>query len=143
MKIKAAELVGPALDWAVAQCEGIEVVAWWTSDRDAYYVVLREDFEGMEPDRFYPMEDTFYPSVEWGIGGPILDREGITWVWEGDLCDPKDRIYEATEWATGSKQQGPTALVAAMRCRVASKLGNEVEVPDELLEKRAVQLSHG
>ena len=30
---------------------------------------------------------------------------------------------------------GPTPLVAAMRCYVASKLGDEVEVPDELLEK--------
>lgn len=28
---------------------------------------------------------------------------------------------------------GPTPLIAAMRCFVASKLGDEVEVPDELL----------
>lgn len=28
---------------------------------------------------------------------------------------------------------GPTPLIAAMRCYVASKLGDEVEVPEELL----------
>jgi hypothetical protein len=31
-----------------------------------------------------------------------------------------------------SEEVGPTPLVAAMRCYVASKLGDEVEVPDEL-----------
>ena len=29
-------------------------------------------------------------------------------------------------------QFGPTPLIAAMRCYVASKLGDEVEVPEEL-----------
>jgi hypothetical protein len=29
-------------------------------------------------------------------------------------------------------QHGPTPLIAAMRCYVASKLGDEVEVPKEL-----------
>lgn len=28
---------------------------------------------------------------------------------------------------------GPTPLIAAMRCYVASKLGDEVEIPEELL----------
>ena len=28
---------------------------------------------------------------------------------------------------------GPTPLVATMRCYVASKLGDEVDVPDELV----------
>jgi hypothetical protein len=28
--------------------------------------------------------------------------------------------------------QGPTPLIAAMRCYVASQLGDEVEVPEEL-----------
>jgi hypothetical protein len=28
---------------------------------------------------------------------------------------------------------GPTPLIAAMRCYVASKLGDEIEIPEELL----------
>jgi hypothetical protein len=30
-------------------------------------------------------------------------------------------------------QNGPTPLIAAMRCYVASKFGDEVETPEELL----------
>ena len=30
---------------------------------------------------------------------------------------------------------GPTPLIAAMRCFVASKLGDEVDVPDELIKQ--------
>jgi len=30
------------------------------------------------------------------------------------------------------EQDGPTPLIAAMRCYVASKLGEEVDVPEEL-----------
>jgi hypothetical protein len=33
------------------------------------------------------------------------------------------------------KSYGPTPLVAAMRCYVASQLGDEVDVPDELVDK--------
>jgi hypothetical protein len=32
-------------------------------------------------------------------------------------------------------EYGPTPLIAAMRCYVASKLGDEVEIPAELLTK--------
>jgi hypothetical protein len=31
-----------------------------------------------------------------------------------------------------SEEQGPTALVAAMRCYVAACLGDEIEIPEEL-----------
>ena len=31
------------------------------------------------------------------------------------------------------KYSGPTPLIAAMRCYVASKLGDEVDVPEELV----------
>jgi hypothetical protein len=31
-----------------------------------------------------------------------------------------------------NRQHGPTPLIAAMRCYVASKLGDAVEIPEEL-----------
>jgi hypothetical protein len=31
--------------------------------------------------------------------------------------------------------RGPTPLIAAMRCYVASKMGDEVDVPDELVKE--------
>jgi len=65
-------------------------------------------------------------STDWAFCGPIIERERITIEWEGDpdswcACIMADQeVY------------GPTALIAAMRCYVASKLGDEVEIPDEL-----------
>lgn len=67
----------------------------------------------------------FY-STDWADGGPIIEREGInlssvagiTWCADGPV---RVGFY------------GPTPLIAAMRCYVASKLGNEVEVPEDVL----------
>ena len=65
-------------------------------------------------------------STDWAFCGPIIERERITIEWEGDpdswcACIMADQeVY------------GPTALIAAMRCFVFSKLGNEVEIPEGL-----------
>jgi hypothetical protein len=65
-------------------------------------------------------------STDWAQGGPIIEREGISIEYAADpekwcACIMADQeVY------------GPTALIAAMRCYVASKLGDEVEIPEEL-----------
>ena len=65
-------------------------------------------------------------STDWACGGPILEREVIS-------------VYRMTsDWSaaynpSGATQDGPTPLIAAMRCYVSNRLGNEVEVPEELL----------
>lgn len=92
----------------------------------------------------YPQQAKHYPKVspstDWSQGGPIIEREGIEVVRGNDLIFPKgNEKGEYTEplWLAscggGRKFHGPTALIAAMRCYVASKLGDEVEVPDELV----------
>ena len=65
----------------------------------------------------------FKPSTNWSHGGPIIEREGIAIgkSWEG---------WKAFTETSGG--EGPTPLIAAMRCYVASKLGDEVEIPEEL-----------
>ena len=114
MKVKTSELSGAALDWAVAKCEGIAVRS--TNNGED---LIRNDKVN---------SDWWYPSENWAQGGPIIAHEeievgpdfGSGWkakVWQGD--DPQN-LY------------GPTPLIAAMRCYVASKLGAEVEVPEEL-----------
>jgi len=66
-------------------------------------------------------------STDWAQGGPIIEREKITVEYTGDpdtwcACIMADQeVY------------GPTPLIAAMRCYVASKLGDEVEIPEELI----------
>ena len=108
MKIKTSELTGAALDWAVAKCEGDEFVA-----------EPGVNGIGME------YEATRY-STNWSQGGPIIEREGITL-----RCGLHGWDAELEEFDAIS--HGPTALIAAMRCYVASKLGDEVEVPEELV----------
>jgi hypothetical protein len=64
-------------------------------------------------------------STEWEKGGPIIERERINIRDDGgDQWAADDSIRAAA--------YGPTPLIAAMRCYVASKLGDEVEVPEEL-----------
>ena len=110
MKIKTSELSGAALDWAVAKCEGL----------DQY-------FDSEEKCAFDDEGCAYEPSTNWAQGGPIIEREGIALGQTGDgweaTCD--GCIYIS----------GPTPLIAAMRCYVASKLGEEVEVPEEVCDE--------
>jgi hypothetical protein len=62
----------------------------------------------------------FTPSTDWAQGGPIIERERIT-VW-GD--NPFWEAERGSVWCNG-----PTPLIAAMRCYVASKLGDKIDVP--------------
>ena len=64
-------------------------------------------------------------SSDWACGGPILEREGIS-----IYRMPSD--WSAAYNPSGATQDGSTPLIAAMRCFVTSRLGEEVEVPDEL-----------
>jgi hypothetical protein len=68
----------------------------------------------------------FAPSTDWAQGGPIIERERI------ELRGDGDEGWIAYD-NLNPTQKGPTPLIAAMRCYVASKLGEEVEVPDEVL----------
>ena len=66
----------------------------------------------------------------WEHGGPIIERE------IAQIERFSDSLWEATAFTKNAQdfvQNGPTPLIAAMRCYVASKLGDEVEVPNELL----------
>jgi hypothetical protein len=105
--MKTTELTGIALDWAVAKCEG-EVWATWR-----WLDLYDNDKEGR-----------YHYSDHWEVGGQIIEREMI------DLkCLPTQQ--GGFIWRTACAD-GPTPLIAAMRCYVASKLGDEVEIPEEL-----------
>lgn len=75
----------------------------------------------------------FSPSTNWAHGGPIIEREGVGLDQYADY--PRWQAFTpAPEQPSGQAVcNGPTPLIAAMRCYVASKLGYEVDVPDALL----------
>jgi hypothetical protein len=111
MKIKTSELQGAALNWCVAQCEMMH-----TDYRDKGLLIHRIGYgEPMPP-----------YSSDWAQGGPIIEREKITLrsfksCWQASI---KSFVVDADKEAP---------LTAAMRCYVASKLGDEVEIPEELI----------
>ena len=115
MKAKTSELYGVALDWAVAKCEGHE-----------------EAFKSFYND-FYEPEEHY--STDWSQGGPIIERIGgfelKIWLDPKEVhptkCEVHIHNYEGN-WI----EFGPTPLIAAMRCYVSSKMGDEIEVPDAL-----------
>ena len=124
MKIKTNELIGAQLDWAVAKCEGIKVQYQPGFITYSEIQVLSDWDDALE----------YSPSTDWTQGGPIIEHEQI------------DTSHVNNDWqvwhaATNGKTRtdgrkvrrvagGPTPLIAAMRCYVASKLGDEVEVPN-------------
>ena len=111
--MKVSELTGATLNWAVAKCEGLLCFGYRT-DGERFDV---EDSEGNI--------EGFTPSTNWAQGGPIIEREKVTIEWTGE--DWMGYIRHDEEFF------GPTPLIAAMRCYVASKLGDEVDVPEELI----------
>jgi len=131
MKTQTAELKGPQLDWAVAVCEG------WEPYVQAYNNALPKMYMiKCEKSLSHPCF-----SRDWSQGGPIIDREKIsilhhngfitnaTPIWDA----MKEFEYDGMEIHMTHAYTGPTPLIAAMRCYVASKLGEEVEIPEELV----------
>ena len=133
MKIKTSELSGHALDWAVAAARGF--LDPLPDEPRPRVVMLKWDefFPAWNP-RDYGRHGSipFEPSTDWQTMGPIIEEELISvstgspvgeFLWNAIMCVGEDAYEEA---------YGPTALIAAMRCFVASKLGDEVEIPEEL-----------
>lgn len=124
VKIKTADLIGPALDWAVGHIEG------FTDDESlAARVGPNED------------EDPYHPSTDWSQSGPIIERERIAL-----LPDRYDKSGYPDGWI-GSMgicgqpgQPAPFPLIAAMRCYVASKLGDELDIPAELAPEQSKKM---
>lgn len=125
MKIKTSELIGPSLDWVVAVCRGISPFA-----------VKKRHSEGWLLYEFRSATRPLEYSTSWAQGGPIIDREDITWSMSMGPEHSDATRFCAFSYKVGSSKavNGPTKLIAAMRCYVASKLGDEVDVPEELLK---------
>ena len=132
--VKVSEATELQLDWLVAKCEGLPLrldpmgfkadapgpreAGWWVwfAQPGSMLVGPGGDTVGR---RHYS------PSTKWGQGGPIIERELISLY---HMTSDWSAAYNPSEAA----QDGPTALIAAMRCYLASKLGETAEVPEEL-----------
>jgi hypothetical protein len=110
--MKTSELTGAALDWAVAKCEG----------------------ENDSDEHGWAYSNSWRYSADWAQGGPIIDRERIaTTPMTPTVGEDRTPYWFANYEGQITYRDGPTPLIAAMRCYVASKLGDDVDVPEELL----------
>lgn len=120
MRIQVSALTEPQLIWAIAKAEG------YIDDCNSWLYLASVE-EANDSEAWRPLS--------WSVAGPIIEREahnlfkhngGTDWCCACNV--PRDG-YTAIITA-----DGPTPLIAAMRCYITSKLGENVEVPDELLK---------
>lgn len=116
MKLQTIELDGAVLDWAAAKCKFPDA---HTNDIEVWIQPLSCDD---------PADFAFEPSTNWLQGGPIIQRERIT------ICPNTDSTWWAVHPGAELEVHGATALQAAVRAYVHAKFGDEIEVPDDLLE---------
>jgi len=114
MEILVLELTGPALDWAAARADG-----WCPAPN---YFNIPTFIKGL--DRRY--QHQFKYSTDWSQGGPIIEQEKIETYYQPALGQWAARCADSLRY-------GPTPLIAAMRSFVAHRIGDVVDVPDELL----------
>lgn len=116
-RVKTSELEGATLDWAVCKVEG-----------------LRIHVGGY--------------AMSWRHCGPIIEREGINlralrreghamhglWLaaYDHDNTGSMVQWVKREDWPR-HYFTGHSPLVAAMRCYVASKLGDEIDIPKSLI----------
>lgn len=142
MKVKVCDATPVQLNWMVAMAEGDRVYRprigrpgdW---DKEAYLKDGSDDrwvVRVQNPKVGHFVDWTYNPSEDWMQGGPIIEREAVR------LTPEAGATFVECVWFAGSANEngdefdgeGPTPLIAAMRCYVASKLGDEVDVPEEL-----------
>lgn len=134
MRIKISELSIAALNWAVAEAQGVS----YGRDISGAITATRVSpvmFFGTLTTRYKKKDDfvispggSYTPATDPVQAYLIISTIGIS-------CDYSLDRKQVTAYIEGTdiEQTGPTLLVAAMRCFVAHRLGNEIEVPDELL----------
>jgi hypothetical protein len=113
VKIKTSELTGAALDWAVAKGESL----------DCY---IEDGVVHLKGQPFDTDWRYWLPSTDWAQGGPIIECNLIT------IFRHDEEWFAHSQLSTPEDFHGDTPLIAAMRCYVASQLGGEVEIPEEL-----------
>ena len=110
IEVKTAELVGQALDWAVAK-------ATWDGDINSEFnqLFLR----------------AFHPSTDWAQGGPLLETCNWALPYRASSRQHIGKFESCTPG--GFPHNGNTPLIAACRAIVAAKMGDVVQVPAELV----------
>lgn len=140
VEVKAAELVGLALDWAIGEV----LVAAGEMTRGPMAIGLpylsgRFVFGAGKETRLHLKDGSKHiehgcgspwePSSDWGQGGPLRDKYDVGI--EPGVPDGFPYAYVPGRDLDGSR--GETALIAICRAIVSANLGGVVKVPAELV----------
>jgi len=133
--VRTEDLIGPALNWAVAKCESLEVSR--SNGGSLVFDSYKDCPEGAINEYNDGRWHIYHPSTNWAQAGPIIEREKIQLSFEEECAwysFPASPAWIAMigEGCDTRSSTSPDALVAAMRCYVASKIGNEVQIPEEM-----------
>ena len=121
IEVRVSNLVGAALDWAVAIAEEMYVHTPTGLKHEYWY----------KDGRCVTSRTSWGPSTCWGQGGPLFDKHhGSAQHFHG-LAE--DACYSGGPAGAEAWSYGPTALVAFCRGLVHYKLGDTVQVPKELM----------
>ncbi len=129
--MKVSELTGVQLDWAVATAEG---GVGFIYDGITWSFTLRGELKVLA--KGWAASMMFCPSTDWAHGGPIIEREKVTLSYDedGQTYSAYVSLFRQRGMSNRTRwRSGPTPLIAAMRCFCASRLGDEVDIPQELL----------
>ena len=130
MRVKTRELSDATLDWVVATIEGMTNLR--LSENTGKPIVDVPEWGAMS------LADLAFSS-NWELAGQIISRENIDIRRNWPELD-RTGTLQGRSWFSERLNPdyvihfGSTPLIAAMRCFVATKLGNEVEVPEAILE---------
>ncbi|MBD2816513.1 DUF2591 family protein [Xenorhabdus sp. Flor] len=120
MKLKTSELTGWALDWAVCLAIGGTVKSGIIEAPNHDYFVTNIG------------KYTFTPSTDWALCGQLIERYSIELV--NELLDCVFIWSANCNYVSDDYLDGQTPQIAICRAVVAVQLGDEVEIPDELVE---------
>ena len=123
--MKTSELIDLALDWAVTSINNPDALRYGVADWREQRRSTTKNGEFLH--RYHQ---------SWSQGGPIIEREKLELEYYAENDEWRSQVmYIAPNGSVfvDTSKYGTTPLVAAMRCYVASKLGDEISIPKELL----------
>lgn len=138
IEVKTSDLIGPALDWAVAKAEGLDCGLWKKGSAPGYCVIIKSTF--------------FCPATKWSDCGPLIEKYKVlispptsSIHRNFGYMDKRNGYYESGFWSStifGAERKHrrtafnhpDSALVVACRAIAQFQLGDTVSVPKELMQ---------
>lgn len=128
VEVKTADLTHAALDWAVAKAVSRHAIV---SPKPGGIEDVRISVQKEDP----LLWDEWSPSTNWDQCGPLIDKDGISLIppcpahndWDAYICDDIGNTI-------GAAERCETALIAVCRAVVSANLGDNVQVPTELIK---------